>query len=157
MESFLLIIHGLVAVALLGAVTHQAASVLWRGRPVHAAAGVSFTERYARVDHRAFTRAVVVLYVLSLALGAVIYPYYRLNVRIPFEEMRLDWAVGVFELKEHFAGIGLGVLPFYAYVWLGESAATRTVERTALTVLLALVVWWDFVVGHVLMNIRGFG
>lgn len=152
MSTVLLIIHGLVAVALLGAITHQTVSVVrWGG-----ARSATFTSRYVHVNQRTFTRAVIALFLASLILGMIIYPYYRLNVRIPFEEMRLAAAVGVFELKEHFAGIALAVLPLYAWAWRHEAAETHHSLRVALTLILAFVVWWDFVIGHILNNIRGF-
>ena len=148
----LLIIHGLVGVALLGALTHQAVSVL---RHPTKRTG-SFVDRYTGVNQKTFTVTVVVLYLVGLTLGAVIYPNYRLNVRIPFEEMRLGWAVGLFELKEHFAGIGVGILPVYAYSWRAPTSdSSRERTRKILTVLLAAIIWWDFLVGHVLNNIRG--
>ena len=153
LNTFLLIIHGLVAVALLGAITHQVVSLTWGGGARHG----SFIGRYRNVNQHSFTRAIVVLYLVGVTLGAIIYPYYRLNVRIPFEQMNLAWAVGVFELKEHFAGIGLGVLPLYAYSWRAEFAESHHGNRIALSWLLAFVVWWDFLIGHVLNNIRGFG
>lgn len=152
MITTLLIIHGLIGVALLGALTHQAVSAM--RRPSKRTG--SFVDRYTGVNQKTFTATVVALYVLGLILGGVIYPNYRLNVRIPFEEMRLGWAVGLFELKEHFAGIGLGVLPVYAYSWSSQTA-DRSNERTRriLTILLAAIVWWDFLIGHVLNNLRG--
>ncbi len=151
MTIFLLILHGLVGVALLGSLTHQSVSLL-RGR---AARGPAFLDRYAGARDRTFTTAIVALFVVELALGAVIYPAYRLGVRIPFEEMSLGWAIGVFELKEHFAGLGLALLPYYAFTWRSELAETLRVDRLAITLILAFVVWWDFLIGHVLNNIRG--
>jgi hypothetical protein len=151
MVTVLLILHGLVGVALLGAITHQTVSVLRRGP----ARRGTFLERYAGVYRQTFTKAVLCLYPAGLLLGAVIYPAYRLNVRIPFEEMSLGWAVGLFELKEHFAGIGLAVLPMYAYSWRPESEESHHRDRVALTLLLTFVVWWDFLIGHILNNIRG--
>ena len=153
LNTFLLIFHGLIAVALLGAITHQAIAIGWSG----AARTGSFFDRYRNVSQRSFDRAIVVLFASSVTLGAIIYPHYRLNVRIPFEEMDLRWAVGVFELKEHFAGIAVGMLPLYAYVWRRESTVSYYGTRVALTWLLAFVVWWDFLIGHVLNNIRGLG
>jgi hypothetical protein len=101
--------------------------------------------------------AVVSLYVAQVALGAIIYPAYRLNVRIPFEEMGMGWAVGLFEVKEHFAAIGLAVLPLYFANWRAQSASTHRLDRIAITLILSFIVWWDFLVGHILNNIRGFG
>lgn len=152
MYTVLLIIHGLVAVALLGAVTHQSVSML----RVQKARTGSFIDRYTGVSQRTFTIAVLVLYVASLALGAIIYPKYRLDVRVPFEEMDLRWAVGAFELKEHFAGIGLGAIIAYAVSWRANSPQDYAPVRVALTLLLTFIVWCDFLIGHVLNNIRGF-
>ncbi len=151
MSTLLLILHVLVGVALLGAITHQMVSVLGRqtGR------GGSFIGQYTGVSPKTFTGAIVALYVANVVIGGVIYPNYRLNVRIPFEEMNLWWAVGLFELKEHFAGIGLGVLPYYAYTWAPATAEGHRRDRLAITLLLGFIVWWDFIVGHVLNNIRG--
>jgi hypothetical protein len=92
---------------------------------------------------------------VQVALGGLVYPSYRVDVRIPFEEMSLGWAIGLFELKEHFAGLGLALLPLYVLVWRPDSAATHRGERIAITLLLAFVVWWDFLVGHILNNLRG--
>ena len=147
----LLIFHGLAGVALLGAITHQIVAVLRAG----ATRGQSFIERYTGVQQRTFTIAIVCLYLISVVLGGIVYPNYRLDVRVPFEQMSLGWAVGLFELKEHFAGIGLCVLPFYTWVWQPEQIASHRMDRIAITSLLAFIVWWDFIVGHVLNNIRG--
>ena len=153
MVTALLILHGLVGVALLGAITHQTVSVL-RRRQTRSG---SFLDRYTGVSQRTFTIAVLSLYPAGLIIGAVIYPAYRLNVRIPFEEMSLGWAVGLFELKEHFAGIGVALLPMYAYTWRSEASESHRRDRIALTLLLTFIVWWDFLIGHVLNNIRGLG
>jgi len=69
--------------------------------------------------------------------------------------MSLGWAVGLFEMKEHFAGIGLGLLPLYAYLWRQDSDSTNRTNRIAITIVLAFIVWWAFIIGHVLNNIRG--
>lgn len=158
MTIALLILHGLLAVALLGALTHQLVSLL-RGNQ-SAAAGrppseSSFIGRYAAVGQGGFTIAVVVLYFATFVLGGIIYPAYRLDVRIPFEEMSLIWAVGLFEIKEHWAGVGVGVLPLYAYVWRPQQTTTNSRDRLMITALLSLIVWSDFIAGHVLNNIRG--
>lgn len=150
--TWLLILHALIGVALLGAVTHQAVSLLRKRSTPHSG---SFLNRYTGVNNRTFTAAVVCLYIAQVSLGAVIYPSYRLNVRIPFEEMSLGWAIGIFEVKEHFAGIGLSALPFYARAWTADSASAPSRDRLAISLLLAFIVWLDFLVGHILNNIRG--
>jgi hypothetical protein len=120
----LLILHGLVGVALLGAITHQMVSV-FRRRAVRSG---SFFDRYTGVNQRVFTTAVVALYVTNVLLGATIYPSYRLDVRIPF-----DW------------------------LWKPEIADSHRNGRIAISLIIASIVWWDFLVGHVLNNLRGLG
>jgi hypothetical protein len=150
----LLILHGLVGVALLGAITHQAVAASIR----QPAPATSFARRYVRVLPKAFPAAVIVLFVANTVLGGVIYPTYRVDVRVPLEEMQLAWAVGVFEIKEHFGGIGLAMLPLYAWCWLDRGAAPADRHaRAVVTWLLAFVVWFTFVSGHVINNVRGLG
>jgi hypothetical protein len=153
MITALLILHGLVGVALLGAITHQLVSV-FRRRTVRSG---SFVDRYTGVNQRVFTTAVATLFVTNVVLGAIIYPSYRLNVRIPFEEMGIGWAIGLFELKEHFAGIGVSLLPLYLWLWKSEIAESHRNPRIAISFMIAFIVWWDFLVGHILNNLRGLG
>jgi hypothetical protein len=65
--------------------------------------------------------------------------------------------VGVFDLKEHFTVIGMAALPAYWYFWRPPLAEQHGRTRAMLTAILAFIVWWNFLVGHVLNNIRGFG
>jgi hypothetical protein len=148
----LLIVHGLLAVALLGAITHQALSLV----PRPAAAGpLSFVGRFRSVDSAAYATAVVVLFVVTVIGGGLLYPQYRLDVRTALEDMQMRGANGIFEIKEHLAAIGLGVLPTYWIFWKAPVAPGQAAARRYLTWLLAFVVWWNFLVGHVLNNIRG--
>lgn len=150
--TVLLILHGLLAVALLGAITHQALSVCMpASRPAN-----TFTGRFRAVAGGAYTNAIVVLYLLTFLLGGVIYAEYRIEVRIVVEQLGLWAQSGSFEVKEHFAALGLGMLPAYAYYWR-QPAEAHGRTRAILTGLLALIVWWNFLVGHILNNIRGFG
>jgi len=148
----LLILHGLLAVALLGAVTHQALSVWLPARKTAS----SFVARMRGVTATSYVNAIVVLYALTALLGGIIYPTYRLNVRIVLEQMQLHVPNGAFELKEHFVALGLGTLPAYWYFWRAPEAIEHVRVRAVLTAILAFIVWWGFLVGHVLNNIRGF-
>ena len=153
MTTLPLILHGLVGVALLGALTHQAVGLFPR-------AGMrreGFAARYLAVRPGVFSTAIAALFALDVLLGAVIYPAYRMDIRMSFEDMGLAWAVGLFEIKEHAAGIGLGMLPVYLVMWRPSQSDTHVLDRRLITALLTLVVWFDFLVGHVLNNIRGFG
>lgn len=147
----LLILHGLLAVALLGAITHQAVAVM-RPRPVRTG---TFADRYSAVNKQTFTLAVAGLYAATAVMGAIIYPAYRVDVRIPFEEMALRSAVGLFELKEHFGGIGLFILPLYVHAWRNAPFERNGRDRIGATLILAFIVWWDFICGHIINNLRG--
>jgi hypothetical protein len=154
MITTLLIIHALLAVTLLGAITHQAISV-WL--PVRKTAD-SFVGRFRAVSAASYVNAIIILYVSTAILGGVfIYPEYRLSVRIVLEQMRLRVPVGIFDLKEHFVTVGLGMLPAYWYFWRQPFADNHARARAVLTAILAFIVWWSFLVGHILNNMRGFG
>jgi hypothetical protein len=150
MATFLVIVHGLLAVALLGSITHQAVAVVW---PARSKAG--FVNAYRAVSSRAYVNANIVLFLVVASLGAYIYPIYRVWVRTYMENARLFPAVGSFEIKEQFIAIGLGLLPFYWLVWRRPDPAS-TSARTAVTLMFCFIVWFGFIVGHILNNIRGF-
>jgi hypothetical protein len=148
----LLLLHGLLAVALLGAMTHQALSVL----PRAAAQGRrTFVDRFRGVNAAAYATPIVVLFAVTALGGALLYPQYRIDVRPALEDMQNAAANGVFEIKEHLVAIGLGLLPAYWLVWQQPLEAGSASARRVLTWLLAFFVWWGFIVGHVLNNIRG--
>jgi hypothetical protein len=151
--SFLLIAHSLTAVALLGALTHQAISVLW---PAQARTG-SFVSSLRSVPSMTYTNAVIALFVVTAILGSIIYTEYRLSIRVTLQDYRLHVPEGAFELKEHVAAIGLGLLPAYWFYWRPSLAKAHATTRTIVTALLAAIVWYSFLTGHVLNNIRGFG
>jgi hypothetical protein len=153
MATALLIIHGLVAVALLGALSHQTLAT-WA--PARARPG-SFLGRFRAVPTAAFANAIVVLYAISTILGAVVYLYFRVDVRPALEQAGHWQTLGLFDIKEHFVAIGLALLPAYWVCWQQPRADEYVRARAALTLILAFVVWWSFLIGHVTNNIKGFG
>jgi hypothetical protein len=154
MITILLIVHGLLAVALLGAVTHQALSV---ARRAPAGAHRSFVGKFSGVGAANYTNAIIVLFVVTSIGGALLYPQYRLDVRPALEDLNMRQANGAFEIKEHLAAIGLGLLPVYWVYWRQPLSQGVAATRRYLTWILAFLVWWNFLVGHVLNNIKGFG
>ena len=149
----LLILHGLLAVALLGAITHQSLSVL-RIAPT-ANGRWTFVHRFRGVDATAYTTPIVVLFAVTALGGALLYPQYRIDVRPSLEDTQNVAANGVFEIKEHLVAIGLGLLPMYWWFWRKAQGPETAAPRRYLTWLLAFFVWWSFIVGHVLNDIRG--
>jgi hypothetical protein len=151
--TVLVIIHGLVAFALLGAITHQTLAT-WA--PPGARPG-SFFGRFRSVQSAAFTNAIVVLYAITTMLGATTYFYFKVEIN-PTLELDRHWqAIGFFDLKEDLVAIGLGILPAYWVCWRRPLVDEPHRTRAALTAVLAFIVWWSFLVGHVVNNIRGFG
>lgn len=149
----LVITHGLLAFLLLGAVTHQVVSV-WA--PVRAGAN-NFVARYRAVGSAHYVNAVIVLYLITAAMGGVLYTNYRITSRMMMEMGHYWKSVGAFEIKEHLIAIGLALLPAYWYFWRTSTDAGDLRTRKLLTTLLAFIIWWAFLAGHVANNIRGIG
>ena len=152
MTVALLILHGLLAVALLGAITHQTIGVWLPAR----GGAESFVGRMRSVSASSYVTAIIVLYLATALIGGIIYPIYRINVIVVLQQLELNKANGAFELKEHFAAIGLGMLPAYGYFWRQPLNSEHASARAVITAILAFTIWWNFIVGHVLNNIRGF-
>jgi hypothetical protein len=146
-----LIIHGLFATALIGAVTHQAMA---QALPARKKGG--FVTRMRAVNPAAYTNAIIILFLITFALGAFVYPAYRVSVRTWLEAARLMKMSGSFEAKEQIVTIALGLLPYYWYIWRGHNL-TPALERarTITTLTLGTIVWLSFLVGHVLNNVKG--
>jgi hypothetical protein len=153
--TILLIIHGLLAVALLGALTHQAASVLLPAR--QPAVKANFAVRFRTVQGPSYAAAVCVLWTLTFVFGAWIYTEFRIYIRIPIEQQGFWKTQGSFEMKEHLATIGLGLLPIYWYLWKNSVNTAYNSARKWVTAYLAGTCWFNFLVGHVVNNVRGFG
>ena len=152
MFTTLLIIHGLLAVALLGGITHQTYSAFRKPAPPK-----NFIERYGAVNGAAYTNAMVIIYILTAILGDIVYAPYRLEIRTALEDLNLPKANGIFEIKEHFIAIGMFMLPAYWLYWKTPLAAEHATARKIITAILCFFVWYGFLVGHILNNIKGFG
>jgi hypothetical protein len=150
MATTFLIVHGLLAVVLLGGLTHQAVAACWPARQAD-----GFLSSFRAVSGARYTTVNIALYLVSALLGGVIYPTYRLYVRTYLEAARLWEMNGSFEVKEQFVAVGLGMLPLYWYVWREPLEERFRGARAATTAILCFIVWYGFIVGHVLNNIRG--
>jgi len=144
---FLLLLHGLSAVLLLGAITHQALA-LWAPTTSHG----GWWDHLRAVHPERYTRMIIVLFSVTALLGAISYPPFRAVARAEYLDAHAPWTVGLFEIKEHAAAIGLALLPAYWAVWRN---AAEPRGRRAVTSLLTLITWWNFLVGHVVNNVRG--
>jgi hypothetical protein len=150
--SILLIVHGILAVFLLGAITHQAVGAAWPATK----RSPGFVGAIRGVNGTNYTNVVIGLFVVTFLLGCIIYPTYRISVRTVLQEYRFFKPEGMFEMKEHLLAVSLALLPVYWLYWRKASDANR-VARTLVTGILAAAVWWSFLTGHIINNIRGFG
>src|ERR1044072_6504320 len=121
--TILFIVHGLLAVSLLGALSHQAMSVLMRKRQAAGPAG--FVTRFSSVHSPSYAAAVCVLWIATFIFGARIYAKYRIYVRIPIEQDGFWYTQGAFDMNEHLASSGLGLLPIYWYFWKNARSEER--------------------------------
>jgi hypothetical protein len=118
----------------------------------------SFFARFRAVPSASYANAIVVLYALSALMGALLYLPFRIDIRPDLERAGHWQGLGLFDLKEHFVAIGLALLPAYWICWQKKYAdESAQAPAAALTLILAFIVWWSFLIGHVLNNIMGFG
>src|SRR5882672_2202110 len=142
MITFLLILHGIFSVFLLGAVTHHALSVFWPRQPGQ----TGLVARARGVNPGGYVQAIIILYVIEFTLGAILYPTYRVLARPPLQDLQLTYIIGLFEVKENFAAIVLAMLPAYWYFW--KKAPEYKTTRTAITGIIFVVVWYNMIAGH---------
>ena len=150
MITALLIIHGVIAVFLIGAITHQTLGVFWPRR----VGQTDFVAKARGINPGGYVNAILVLYVITFALGSILYPTYRVYVRPPLQDLMLTYAIGLFEIKENFAAIGLALLPSYWYFW--KKAPEFSTTRKLLVAIFFFIIWYNFIAGHILNNVRGF-
>ena len=103
-----------------------------------------------------YATAVCVLWVLTFLVGSYIYTKYRIQIRIPLEATHAYKTGGFFDFKEHVSSIGLVLLPAYWFFWKNAQDPQYDNARKGVTIILAIMCWFLFIVGHVLNNTRGF-
>jgi hypothetical protein len=143
----LLMVHLLLAVFALGAVTHHWWLLLRRTVPPVPLA------RYAKW--------MAVSYPLALLAGVLIYPSYNVLVRKPpigVLEAANRWAVGLFEIKEHLGTLALVMLP-----WLVLSARRYTglsrlerINYVVATWVFTIFVYYVFLTGGLVTAVKSF-
>ncbi|MGF1508153.1 MAG: hypothetical protein ACFB9M_01475 [Myxococcota bacterium] len=136
----LLVLHGALSVALLGAAVHN--GVL----SVRLLLGLGVNRRLQRL----YPRLVLWMYIPNFVLGAALYPTFRVDVRAGGLDASFPWAVAAFELKEH--ALVLGLLTVAAQVWLTRDGAYRAAGWCGLIV--AAVVVYGGLTGLTLSALR---
>ena len=94
---WLLVLHALTGLALLGSTTHLALAVVsvLRGRRT--------SLRMIRVQ----SQVVAVLFAVTFVAGLLMYPHFRVMVRGLGLDRDAPWASNLFDIKENFALLGL--------------------------------------------------
>lgn len=143
----LLILHALTGILLLGSMTHHVLLVvpyLWG--------------RYPKLRlEKLYVKVAFVAYSLTFGLGAVVYPNYRYHVRHLHFDKHLPWASNLFDIKEHWAGIGMAL--FVAFLLISRVIDPQK-DRAMLgvyaflSITLALIVWFNTISGLLLVSYR---
>jgi hypothetical protein len=149
--TVLLVLHDLTATALLGLITVQVALMGRAGGETRP----SFLTRNRPLDVAGLSPAIIALFVIVVGLGACLYPSYRMMVRPYLELHDLRAANGAFEVKEHFAALALLMQPLYWSAWRRPLAPALSGMRRIVTFLLAGMVWWNFLAGHLINYVTG--
>lgn len=144
----LLILHALVAILLLGSMTHNVlltVPYLWK--------------HYKKVGlEKLYVKVALVAYSLTFLLGAVVYPNYRYHVRDQYFDPQLPWASQLFDIKEHWAGIGLGLMVAYFVLSLvidPRIHRERVLLYVFLSVAITLIIWFNLIAGLWLTALKG--
>ena len=149
-RRLLLIAHAAGSIVLIGAATHHALQMRHYLRGRFGAARLEKT--YAKV--------VSIAYVLTMALGALLYPTYRVHVRALYLDQHAPFFAGLFDVKEVYASLalpaalGLGILAFT----LRPSEERAIVPIYAATsFVVCSVVWLNMISGLLIVSIKGPG
>jgi hypothetical protein len=145
--KFLLVLHALLAILLLGSMTHNVLiCVRYLGG------------NFARIRlEKLYVKVAFVAYLLTFGLGSVIYPNYRHHVRAQYFDLHQPWASHLFDVKEHWSAIGLAL--FAAFLLLSYLIEPRQ-DRSwlpfyvFLSVCLASIVWFSLITGLILVSYR---
>lgn len=139
-----LLLHAVAAAALVGASTHLA--IVTRraraGRP---------QPRLLRV----YPRFALAAYAINFALGAWMYPRYRVEVRAHWLDAHARWAAVLFDVKENLAAL---LFPALLSLWWisRRGGADRAPPSTfaACAYALAAGVWFNALSGLLIVSVR---
>ena len=155
MTIVFLLLHGVCSLFLVGALSHQAAAT-WRrvplaGRPTGVISG------FASVRAPLYARSIAISYLLTMVLGDVLYGPYRVDVKTMLFDLQLWPWNGLFEIKEHLVALGFFLLAPYLSLWRRPQETAQVRSRRLLTTVLAAIVWYALLAGHLLNNLKGVG
>ncbi len=139
------IVHMVLGLLLLGAFTHHL-WLLFKGQ---------IRERAKAVGRFAYWG--VLSYIACFVWGCFVYPTYKYYVRWLVQDEVAPWATCLFEIKEHTLAAGLAILPFYYLTSRAIKQMDKTTERlhNLSVVVLNVIIWFAFIVGAILVDLRG--
>jgi hypothetical protein len=150
LRRLLLVLHAAGSIVLVGAATHHALQMR------HYLRGHFGREKLEKL----YAKVVSVAYVVTFAIGALLYPSYRVHVRGFYLDRAAPAFAGLFDGKETYASLALVVASA-----MGALACTlRPAETPALVRVYAVmsfivcaVVWFNVVAGILVVSVRGVG
>lgn len=149
-RRLLLLLHAAGSVVLIGASTHHALQMR------HLLAG-----RFDRAGlARLYAQVVSAAYVITFALGALLYPSYRVFVRGLWLERNAPAYAGLFDVKEVYASLTLAVavgLGMVARVIRPEQDRAIARVYAAMSFIVCAVVWFNVIAGILVTSVRGAG
>ncbi len=143
----LVVLHALAAIVLIGSSTHHALIAIGYLRG-------SYKARLGRL----YAVVVMVSYLVTFALGAAAYPTFRYHTRALYLDRYAPWASNLFDMKEHFASLGL---PLVIGAWLLSRTMEPREDRALLpgyavmVIGVGLIVWFNVISGFVVTLARG--
>lgn len=146
----LLLLHTGGSIVLIGAATHHALQMR------HYLRG-----RFKRPDlEKTYAKVVAVAYMATFALGALLYPTYRVHARGCYLDRYAPFFAGLFDVKEVFASLallvaaGLGAL---AYTLRPAEERWFVPVYAAMSFIVCAVVWLNVISGILIVSMRGVG
>lgn len=146
--KFLLLTHLFVTFVLVGSMTHNLLVVVkyCRGR---------FNRQKLELF---YVKVSLWAYVIVYAIGALIYPAFRVYIRGDYFDKNLPWATGLFEVKEHWGAVGLALLFVYYFLrrnFQPDKEKEKLFLYVPLCFLLNLILWYKVIVGCYLSIQKG--
>jgi len=115
--------------------------------------------RFDRCDsEKRYAKWLFLAYLAAYGIGALVYPAYKVYIGYPGFRIETPWAKGLFEVKEHWAVIGLLMAGGYYYLrrnFEPEKERVKLALYVPLCFLLNATVWYVVIAGCRLTMLKG--
>jgi hypothetical protein len=150
LRRLLLVLHAGASIVLIGSSTHHALQMR------HYLAG-----RFGREElEKLYAKVVSVTYAITFALGALLYPSFRVHVRGFYLDEHAPSLSRLFDMKETYASLALVVaLALGALALTLRPSETRALVPVyaAMSFLVCAVVWFNVIAGLLVVSAHGVG